>query len=84
VTRTQAPAETVARVCLRSGTENGFQDHFFEKLMFFSPQEASHLDVIELNHFSPVLKHAPWRELILFLPSTSFNLRLIDLRVFLV
>lgn len=84
VARTSGPAEAVARVCLRSGKKDGFEDNFFEKPMIFSPQDASHLDVIELNRLSEVPERAPWRELILFLPSRSFHLRLIDLRVFLV
>lgn len=82
--RTKARTMTEVRVCLRSGTESGFEDHFFEKPLLFSPQETTHLDVIELNSIVPVPQRAHWRELILFLPTQSFSLRLIDLRIFLV
>ena len=73
VARTKAPQDLVANVCLRSGKEEGFEDQFFEKQMYFTPDESTHLDVIDLHRSQFVPKSSPWRELIIFLPSKSFQ-----------
>jgi len=84
VARLSAPDITVARACLRSGTEDGFQDCFFDKHLLFRPDEASHMDVLQVQMRDQLPQHAPWRELILFLPTGDFRLSLADLRVFAV
>lgn len=82
--RIAAPDTHIVRACIRSGTENGFEDCFFDKHLLFRPEEASHLDAIAVGRRLDLPDRAPWRELILFLPTQSFDLSLIDLRVFVV
>lgn len=82
--RIAAPEILVVRACLRSGTEDGFQDCFFDKHLLFRPEEASHVDAIPTGQRMDLPQRAGWRELILFLPTRSFQLSLIDLRVFVV
>ena len=74
----------VARACLRSGVEDGFVDHFFDKHLLLRPQEASHLDALSVHHSQNVPLQAPWREVIVFLPTQDFQVSLIDLRIFVV
>lgn len=82
--RLRAAQICTIRACLRSGTEDGFTDAFFDKHLIARPDETCHLDALALALRDDVPAHAPWRELILFLPITSLRICLIDLRVFLV
>lgn len=82
--RIAAPDILVARACLRSGTDVGFEDCFFDKHLLFRPEEAVHLDAIPTAQRLHLPAHASWRELVFFLPTQSFALSLIDLRVFAV
>jgi hypothetical protein len=71
------------RPCIRSGTETGFVDSFFDKTIAALPRPLLHLDVIETRGPHPALAApAPWRELVVFLPTGNFRLDLHDLRVF--
>ena len=74
----------VARACLRSGTEDGFVDCFFDKHLLMRLDEATHLDALPVHYRDRVPLQAPWRELIFFLPTQDFRMSLIDLRVFIV
>lgn len=74
----------VLRVCLRSGTPEGFVDCFFDKHVLLHPEESSHVDALPVGHREALPLEAPWRELILFLPLEACSLSLIDLRLFLV
>ncbi|MEN9063025.1 hypothetical protein [Ponticoccus litoralis] len=82
--RIAAPEVFVARAALRSGGPDGFVDCFFDKHLLFRPEEASHVDAIPVHYREPVPAEAAWRELILFLPTHSFRLSIIDLRLFVV
>lgn len=82
--RIQALEIFVARACLRSGREGGFVDCFFDKHLLFTPEEASHVDALQISQRDTIPEEAPWRDLILFLPTESFRLSLIDWRVFVV
>jgi hypothetical protein len=82
--RFAAPEIMVARVCLRSGTKSGFEDCFFDKHMLLRPEEASHIDALSIHHRADLPVQAPWRELIIFMPTRAFQASLIDLRVFIV
>ncbi|MBE1291339.1 MAG: hypothetical protein GJ677_02505 [Rhodobacteraceae bacterium] len=82
--RISAAETCVVQTCLRSMTEDGFQDCFFDKHLLLRPEESSHLDALQIGYRDSLPLHAKWRELILFLPTESFNLALIDLRLFLV
>ena len=71
------------RPCLRSGRSEGFSDCFFDKPLLPDADKGLHLDVLDLaRHDIP--EEAPWRELVLFLPTRSLHLSLHDLRVFIV
>lgn len=82
--RGAAPQMQVLRACLRSGTEEGFSDCFFDKHVLLRPEESSHVDALQAAGRPGLPPEAPWRELILFLPSAACDLTLTDLRVFLV
>lgn len=82
--RIAGPEVLMARACLRSGSDSGFVDCFFDKHLLFRPEETSHLDAVSVAQRMMLPVQAPWRELILFLPTESFTLSLIDLRVFVV
>ena len=82
--RIAAPEVLVVRACLRSGTGTGFVDCFFDKHMLFRAEEASHVDALQVRERTDLPMRAPWREVILFLPTRSFQLSLIDMRVFVV
>ena len=81
--RIGAPRTTAVRAAIRSGTQAGFVDRFFDKTIVGQPFPATHLDAVEPG-LDPVTLplHAPWREVVLFLPTTSFRLDLHDLRLF--
>lgn len=81
--RTSAPEVLVIQPCLRSGTADGFEDCFFDKHILSRPEEASHLDALAVHRRDNLPLQAPWRELILFLPTHGFRWSLIDLRVFI-
>lgn len=82
--RIQAPDIFIARASLRSGAENGFVDCFFDKHLLFTPDEATHVDALQLHQRDNIPATAPWREIVLFLPTESFKLDLLNLRVFVV
>lgn len=82
--RACAPEMLVMRVCLRSAVPGGFVDCFFDKHVLVRPEEMSHLDALPLYYRDQIPRHAPWRELVFFLPTTDFRLSLIDLRTFIV
>lgn len=82
--RGHAAEMTLMRICLRSGTEEGFTDCFFDKHILLRPEEASHVDALSWRQRDEIPEQALWRELVLFLPSHGFELALTDLRVFAV
>lgn len=82
--RVAAPEPITVQPCLRSGTEEGFVDCFYDKHVLAMPEEASHLDALSIHNRPNLPLHAPWRELILFMPTHSFRCSLHDLRVFVV
>ncbi|MDJ0820332.1 MAG: hypothetical protein QNJ09_00810 [Paracoccaceae bacterium] len=82
--RIRAPEILTTRACLRSGRADGFVDCFFDKHLLFMPEEASHVDALQISQRDTIPEEAPWRELILFLPAESFRLSLLDWRVFVV
>lgn len=82
--RAAAPEPITMQPCLRSGTEDGFVDCFYDKHVLAMPEEASHLDALSVQNRPNLPLQAPWRELILFLPTHNFRLSLLDLRIFVV
>lgn len=82
--RGAAPDMRVLRACLRSGTGDGFVDCFFDKHILLRSEDSSHVDALAVQERSYLPNEARWRELILFLPPQTFQLSLVDLRVFLV
>lgn len=75
----------VIRPSLRSGTPDGFRDHFMSRAILAQAQESDHAEVIcppRAPAFGPDLTLAPWNELVLFLPAgRSFHLMLHALRL---
>ncbi len=70
------------RACLRSGTETGFIDHFFDRDVVAYAAPSSHSDVLELAAQRGLPQRALWREFILFFHVESFDFTLLDLRLF--
>lgn len=82
--RHAAPEQQMIRPCLRSGTETGFSDCFFNKHILAVPEPLNHVDALHLETSRTIPQTAPWRELILFLPQQDFRWHLHDLRLFLI
>ncbi|OED45821.1 hypothetical protein AB838_22130 [Rhodobacteraceae bacterium (ex Bugula neritina AB1)] len=83
--RTAAPEPQILRACLRSGLEDGgFSDCFFDRHILASERAHSHLDALYLDSQPELPLSAPWRELVLFLPSQGFDLSLMHLHLFAV
>ena len=74
----------VVQPCLRSGTDEGFVDCFFDKHILSTPEERSHVDALAVHQREAIPTMAPWRELVLFLPTKTFHWSLMDLRIFVV
>jgi hypothetical protein len=84
VCRSQAPQAITTRIAIRSGDGAGFSDCFLPKRMVSFGEDSTHLDVLLLEKAANLPAVAPWRELILFLPTASFEITVRDLRVFVV
>lgn len=82
--RSAAPREQLIQPCLRSGTDDGFHDCFFDKHILAGPEPRNHVDALHIETHRDLPTTAPWRELVLFLPKHSFRWDLHDLRMFLV
>lgn len=81
--RSRAPSSMTTRICLRSGREGGFVDHFLPKTLISFAQDSTHLDVIELSQAPDLPRQADWRDLILFFRPGPVELELRDLRLFI-
>jgi hypothetical protein len=79
-----APQEVLIRACLRSGTQAGFRDCFFDKHVLTTSETGNHVDALHLPTRHEIPDMAPWRELVLFLPRQDFRWHLHDLRLFLI
>ena len=82
--RCAALKELAVRACLRSGTDDGFVDCPFDKHILALPAPLNHVDARHIQTHRALPETAPWRELVLFLPSQSFRWDLHDLRLFLI
>jgi len=81
--RSVAPEQATIRCCLRSGTDEGFTDCFFDRHILSDPEPRSHVDALHIPTTRAIPETAIWRELVLFLPRKSFRWHLHDLRPFL-
>lgn len=82
--RQAATAEQLIRPCLRSGTDTGFVDCFFDKHMLAVPEPRNHVDVLHIETRPDLPETALWRELVLFLPTRDFRWDMHDLRLFII
>lgn len=81
--RSNADRAMVVRPCLRSGLpDGGGLDCFFPRQIVAHAGASDHLDALVVGRAEPLPLEAPWRELVLFLPTRSFAWGLQDLRVF--
>ena len=80
--RHAAPEQQMIRPVLRSGTQDGFSDCFFDKHILATPEARNHLDAINMATNRTIPERAPWRELVLFLPKRALRWHLHDLRLF--
>ena len=80
--RCNARSIMATRVCLRSATATGFQDHFFPLDILSTSAATDHCDLISPRHTPGLSEKAAWRELVFFLPpAKSFRWALQDLRL---
>jgi hypothetical protein len=80
--RCNARSIMAARVCVRSGSDTGFQDHFFPLDIVSTSAATDHSDLISPRHVPGLSGKAAWRELVFFLPpAKSFRWALQDLRL---
>lgn len=81
--RSAARVPVVIRPCLRSGTEDGFVDCFFDRHVLAHSVESLHVDALDLDRRLDVPVSALWREVVLFLPVHAFRISINDLRLFM-
>lgn len=85
VCKSDAPSSLALKTCIRSGTESGFVDCFFEKHVVAYAETSVHLDVIDLSRKPDFPQQAPWRDFVMFFPNDKpTDLTLRDLRFFIV
>lgn len=81
--RIHAARPLALRPCLRSGTEEGFVDTFFDRHVLARTAETDHQGLLAPERHPDLPATAAWRELILFLPSgENLSLALHALRIF--
>ena len=83
VCRTRMSQTRALRVCLRSPTANGFIDAFLPKHIVTSEQASTHVDLMKLEERDDIPMHAEWRDVILFLPTQSSNIELLNIQIFI-
>ncbi len=77
--------QQIIRPCLRSGLEEGgFVDCFLDRHILTRTDPVPHVDALHVPSCRPLPETAPWRELLLFLPTEPLRWHLHDLRVFAV
>ncbi len=80
--RSRAPRTLLARVCLRSFHDSGFEDVFFPLHVASFAEESSHADVLWLAEQPELRRPADWRTMIVFLDPGGVELVLTDMRLF--
>lgn len=85
ICRSASPLTQMVRPCLRSGTTHkgqpSFVDCFFDKHILSGADPTTYADALHVPSRPDLPEHAPWRELVLFLPTTGFRWNLHDLRL---
>lgn len=85
ICKSTAPSAVAMKTCIRSGTEAGFVDCFFDKQVVSYAQTSTHLDAMDVEGRKNLPTQAPWRDFILFLPpDRPVEATLLDLRFFIV
>lgn len=83
--RSAADTALVTRACLRSGTDDGHVDCYFEREILSHAATSDHHAVMMMDRTPDLPIKAPWREFLLLLPPyRSANLALHALRLFTV
>lgn len=70
------------RLCLRSGSPDGFIDHFFDHHVVAYNAPAQHVETLMIADQRGLPRQAVWRELVLFFHPESFEATVQDLRLF--
>lgn len=85
ICKSDAPSAVAMKTCIRSGTEAGFVDCFFDKQVVSYSQTSTHLDAMDVEGRKNLPAQAPWRDFVLFLPpDRPVEATLRDLRFFIV
>lgn len=76
------PEQKIIRPCLRSGLdEGGFVDCFLDRHILVQTDPVPHVDALHVPTCRTLPETAPWRELLLFLPTEPLRWHLHDLRI---
>jgi hypothetical protein len=85
ICKSHAPAAISMKACIRSGTEAGFIDCFFDKHVVSYAKPSTHLDALDITTRKALPAQALWRDFVLFLPpDRPVEATLQDLRLFIV
>jgi len=85
VCKSEAPSAVAFKACIRSGSEAGFSDCFFDKHVVAYGEASTHLDVIDIAQTPALPTQADWRDFVLFFPPDKpIEIILRDLRFFIV
>jgi len=85
VCKSDAPSALAIKACLRSGSEAGFSDCFFDKHIVAYGKTSTHLDAIDISQRPDLPQQADWRDFVLFFPHDKpLQVTLRDLRFFIV
>lgn len=77
------PTQQIIRPCLRSGLDDGgFVDCFLDRHILTRTDAIPHVDALYVPTCRTLPETAPWRELLLFLPTEPLRWHLHDLRIF--
>lgn len=83
--RSAAATPTLSRACLRIGTNDAHNDHYFDQHILSAPAQGDHHALMMFDKMPMLTASAPWREFLLFLPpAQDLALSIIDLRLFTV
>lgn len=80
--RLRAPQVVTAKLAVRTGLGEGFEDAAFTRHLVAFPDSATHVDVLQLADFPVLWAEASWRNLMLTFETKSFALTIEDLRIF--
>ena len=84
VCNVSSPRPLTLRPCIRSGSESGFLDCFFDKHVIAYEQKSTHVDILEVGRPHSLPAEAQWRDLLFFMKPETLTVTFHDLKIFIV